>query len=170
MIVPGPAVVRLKAPEITPLTVKTLDAVVVAMVLSLVVIGVRGFNYGVDFKGGTMIEVQSKSGPADVTELRSRLGKLVLVGPGTTADHVAHPREEIAEDVGADDRLAGDDAGIALDAAALDAGGGRQDHGWLLGGWGAGSWTRHVVIPRAQWNGRAAISWFGKASREAWPS
>ncbi len=51
---------------------------VVAMVLSLVVIGVRGFNYGVDFKGGTMIEVQSKSGPADVTELRSRLGKLGL--------------------------------------------------------------------------------------------
>jgi len=51
---------------------------VVAMVLSLVVIGVRGFNYGVDFKGGTMIEVQSRSGPADVTELRSRLGKLGL--------------------------------------------------------------------------------------------
>ena len=51
---------------------------VVAMVLSLAVIGVRGFNYGVDFKGGTMIEVQSKSGPADVTELRSRLGKLGL--------------------------------------------------------------------------------------------
>ncbi len=53
-------------------------ASIVAMVLSLVVIGVRGFNYGVDFKGGTMIEVQSKSGPADVTELRSRLGKLGL--------------------------------------------------------------------------------------------
>ena len=26
----------------------------------------RGFNYGVDFKGGTMIEVQSKTGPADI--------------------------------------------------------------------------------------------------------
>jgi preprotein translocase subunit SecF len=51
---------------------------VVTMILSLAVIGVRGFNYGVDFKGGTMIEVQSKSGPADVTELRSRLGKLGL--------------------------------------------------------------------------------------------
>ena len=42
------------------------------------IIGVRGFNYGVDFKGGSMIEVQSKSGPADIAALREKLGKLGL--------------------------------------------------------------------------------------------
>ncbi len=51
---------------------------IAAMVVSLAIIGVFGFNYGVDFKGGTMVEVQSKSGPADISELRSRLGKLGL--------------------------------------------------------------------------------------------
>lgn len=53
-------------------------ASVVAMVLSLVVIGVRGFNYGVDFKGGTMVEVQSKTGAVDVQALRQKLGGLGL--------------------------------------------------------------------------------------------
>ena len=53
-------------------------ASVVAMVLSLVVIGVRGFNYGVDFKGGTMLEVQSKAGAVDVQALRQKLGGLGL--------------------------------------------------------------------------------------------
>ncbi len=53
-------------------------ASVVAMVLSLVVIGVRGFNYGVDFKGGTMLEVQSKAGAADIPALRQKLGGLGL--------------------------------------------------------------------------------------------
>jgi preprotein translocase subunit SecF/SecD/SecF fusion protein len=37
---------------------------------------VRGLNYGVDFKGGSLIEVQSTSGPADIAQLRERLGKL----------------------------------------------------------------------------------------------
>ena len=49
---------------------------VLAMALSLTVIFVRGFNYGVDFKGGLMIEVQSNSGPADIAALRDKLGRL----------------------------------------------------------------------------------------------
>jgi preprotein translocase SecF subunit len=53
-------------------------ASIMAMVLSLLIIGVRGFNYGVDFKGGTMIEVQSKAGPANIPELRTKLGGLGL--------------------------------------------------------------------------------------------
>ena len=40
----------------------------------------RGFNYGVDFKGGSMIEVQSKSGPADIAQLRDKLGRLGIGG------------------------------------------------------------------------------------------
>ena len=51
---------------------------IVGMALSLLIIGVKGFNYGVDFKGGSMIEVQSTSGPADIAALREKLGKLGL--------------------------------------------------------------------------------------------
>jgi preprotein translocase subunit SecF len=47
-----------------------------AMALSLTVIWTRGFNYGVDFTGGTVIEVQSKTGPADIAGLREKLGQL----------------------------------------------------------------------------------------------
>ncbi|MFM2421780.1 MAG: hypothetical protein RL291_310 [Pseudomonadota bacterium] len=40
----------------------------------------RGFNYGVDFKGGTMIEVRAKQGTADLAKLREATGKLGLGG------------------------------------------------------------------------------------------
>jgi preprotein translocase subunit SecF len=48
----------------------------IAMALSLGVIWHKGFNYGVDFTGGTVVEVQSKSGPADVAGLREKLNGL----------------------------------------------------------------------------------------------
>jgi preprotein translocase subunit SecF len=48
----------------------------VAMALSLTVFFVRGLNYGVDFKGGLMIEVQSNTGPADIAQLREKVGGL----------------------------------------------------------------------------------------------
>jgi preprotein translocase subunit SecF len=51
---------------------------IVAMALSVALFFTRGLNYGVDFKGGSMIEVQSKSGPADLASLRERLGRLSL--------------------------------------------------------------------------------------------
>lgn len=37
-----------------------------------------GLNYGVDFKGGTMIELRAKQGNANLTDLRSRVGGLGL--------------------------------------------------------------------------------------------
>ncbi len=49
-----------------------------AMAVSLALIFTKGFNYGVDFKGGAMIEVKSKSGPADIASLRSKIGALDL--------------------------------------------------------------------------------------------
>ncbi|MGA7118410.1 MAG: protein translocase subunit SecF [Hyphomicrobium sp.] len=49
-----------------------------AMAIALALIFTKGFNYGVDFKGGAMIEVKSKSGPADLASLRSKIGALDL--------------------------------------------------------------------------------------------
>jgi preprotein translocase subunit SecF len=49
---------------------------VVGMALSLLLFAVRGLNYGVDFKGGSLLEVQSTSGPADLASLREKLNRL----------------------------------------------------------------------------------------------
>jgi preprotein translocase subunit SecF/SecD/SecF fusion protein len=49
---------------------------VAGMLISLALFATLGLNYGVDFKGGSMLEVQSKSGPADIAALREKLGKL----------------------------------------------------------------------------------------------
>jgi preprotein translocase subunit SecF len=38
----------------------------------------HGLNFGIDFIGGTLMEVQSKSGPADLAKMRSTLGGLQL--------------------------------------------------------------------------------------------
>jgi preprotein translocase subunit SecF len=38
----------------------------------------HGLNYGIDFIGGTLIEVQTKSGPADLAKMRASLGGLGL--------------------------------------------------------------------------------------------
>jgi preprotein translocase SecF subunit len=50
----------------------------VFMALSVAVISVRGLNYGVDFKGGSLIEVQAKSGKADLAQMRGKLSGLGL--------------------------------------------------------------------------------------------
>ncbi|MFA5950465.1 MAG: protein translocase subunit SecF [Hyphomicrobium sp.] len=49
-----------------------------AMAISFVLFATLGFNYGVDFRGGSLVEVQSKSGPADITAIRSKLQGLGL--------------------------------------------------------------------------------------------
>lgn len=76
---------------------------IVAMIACLVLIGVRGFNYGVDFKGGTMLEVQSKSGPADIPALRQKLGGLGLGDVqiqsfGTPADVLIRVEQQTGSD------------------------------------------------------------------------
>ena len=38
----------------------------------------HGLNFGIDFVGGTLIEVQSKTGPADLAKMRATLGGLGL--------------------------------------------------------------------------------------------
>lgn len=53
-----------------------ISGILTAIAFGLII--VKGFNYGVDFKGGSMIEVRAKSGPADVPAMRTTLGNLGL--------------------------------------------------------------------------------------------
>jgi preprotein translocase subunit SecF len=57
---------------------RCLTLSLVGMVLSLLLFAVKGLNYGVDFKGGSLLEVQSASGPADLAALRDKLNRLGL--------------------------------------------------------------------------------------------
>jgi len=53
----------------------------ISAVLSIIAITLyftHGLNFGIDFKGGTLLEIQEKSGPADIAKLRTDLGKLDL--------------------------------------------------------------------------------------------
>jgi preprotein translocase subunit SecF len=50
----------------------------VMSVASLLLFLTVGMNFGIDFVGGTMIEVQSKTGPADIGAIRGKLDKLEL--------------------------------------------------------------------------------------------
>lgn len=45
-------------------------------VVAAILLLTRGLNYGVDFKGGSLIEIQSKTGPIDIGALRIKLDKL----------------------------------------------------------------------------------------------
>ena len=53
-------------------------ASMIVAAISLLLFAFVGLNYGVDFKGGTMIEVQAKAGTADISKLRSAVGGLGL--------------------------------------------------------------------------------------------
>lgn len=50
----------------------------VLLMVALSSLFTKGLNFGIDFEGGSLLEVQSKSGPIDIAELRSRLSDLNL--------------------------------------------------------------------------------------------
>jgi len=50
----------------------------VLSILAIFLYFFHGLNFGIDFKGGTLIEVQAKSGAADLAQMRSTLGGLNL--------------------------------------------------------------------------------------------
>lgn len=45
-------------------------------ILAITLYFTHGLNFGIDFKGGTLLEIQTKSGPADIAALRTQLGTL----------------------------------------------------------------------------------------------
>jgi preprotein translocase subunit SecF len=47
-------------------------------ILAIVLYFTHGLNFGIDFKGGTLIEVKTKSGNADLAQMRSTIGGLAL--------------------------------------------------------------------------------------------
>ena len=47
-------------------------------ILAIVLFFTLGLNFGIDFKGGTLLEVQAKSGAADIPAMRTTLGALGL--------------------------------------------------------------------------------------------
>ena len=53
-------------------------ASLVLMVASIVLFIVVGPNLGIDFRGGTLIEVQSKTPTADLSDIRAKIGSLDL--------------------------------------------------------------------------------------------
>ncbi|MBQ8481936.1 MAG: protein translocase subunit SecF [Alphaproteobacteria bacterium] len=51
---------------------------VLLIIASIASIAVKGFNYGIDFSGGVLIDVKSKNGPVDVDSIRKELSGLKL--------------------------------------------------------------------------------------------
>ena len=47
-------------------------------IVAIILFFTHGLNFGIDFKGGTLLEVQSKSGTADIASMRATLSGLGL--------------------------------------------------------------------------------------------
>lgn len=56
----------------------SLPSSAILTTLALVAYFTMGLNFGIDFVGGTMIEIQTKGGPADLARMRSSLNALEL--------------------------------------------------------------------------------------------
>jgi preprotein translocase SecF subunit len=50
----------------------------IAVIIAVALLSTKGLNFGIDFKGGSLFEIQTKSGVVDIPDLRSRVGSLGL--------------------------------------------------------------------------------------------
>lgn len=50
----------------------------IAAIIAVALLSTKGLNFGIDFKGGSLFEIQTKSGAVDIPDLRSRVGSLGL--------------------------------------------------------------------------------------------
>lgn len=60
-------------------------------IISVVLFLTLGMNFGIDFAGGTLMELRAKSGPADIADLRTTvkqlgIGEVEVQGFGTSSD------------------------------------------------------------------------------------
>jgi preprotein translocase subunit SecF len=46
--------------------------------ITMILLMTAGLNYGIDFRGGTLVEIRTNDGPADIGAIRSKLGDLGL--------------------------------------------------------------------------------------------
>lgn len=56
----------------------TFPLSIITSILSIALFFAVDLNYGIDFKGGSIIEIQTKNGPADIGAIRTRLKDLNL--------------------------------------------------------------------------------------------
>jgi len=56
----------------------SFPASAVLTIIAITLYFTHGLNFGIDFKGGTLLEIQTKTGPADIAALRAQLGTLNL--------------------------------------------------------------------------------------------
>jgi preprotein translocase subunit SecF len=76
-------------------------------IVAIVLFFTHGLNLGIDFKGGTLLEVQAKSGNADIASMRSKLstlglGEVQLQEFGSGSKDVLNVLIRVAEQPGGD--------------------------------------------------------------------
>jgi preprotein translocase subunit SecF len=75
-----PLIIIRRIPNINFMGMRTVGFLLSGLltIASIVLFFTHGLNYGIDFSGGTIIEVRSTSGPADLGKMRSDLDSLGL--------------------------------------------------------------------------------------------
>jgi len=66
-----PAETNLKFLKLSKICLTVSGAIAIASIIALIVLGL---NFGIDFKGGTLMEIQTNSAIADISSIRKKIG------------------------------------------------------------------------------------------------